>query len=484
MKSIVKFIFFIVIIFTYSCSSDSEEINEPDVTPPPAVPGSVSVILTTSDERSLLSEIPIKLPFEAANGDLNITINENQINQTIEGFGAALTGSSAYLLNNNPEALEMLFGESGISLSYLRLTVGSSDFNKIGSYTYNDISGAEDLTLSQFSLDDDRLPDNPVIPVMSSILSINDEIDIMASPWSPPAWMKTNRSLNGGSLNPIYYDVYSDYLLKYLEGYREAGITIDKITVQNEPLFQTNSYPTMRMNVEEQIDFIGNHFGPKLASSDLITEIVGYDHNFRVDDDPDYPVTLLSDAQASRYVNAIAYHAYGGVPSDINQVTRAFPDVDIYFTEQSGIQNAGTTFETEMRFFMRNVFMGTLRRGSKAILLWNLALDQNGGPQNGGCSVCRGVLTVTNGTTNFKNVDYYMLGHFSKYVDPGAQVLSTNEFQGILENVAFRNPDGSKVLVVFNSSNTPSPQNISVTIGENSFNYSIPRGALVTFKWN
>lgn len=476
-----------IIFAVIGCSSnDTSPTNgddEPGPQPNPIV-GEVSVVLTTSDETSLLNELPEKLPFDNGEGDVTITIDENQTLQTIEGFGAALTGSSAFLLHNNTEALNTLFGDAGIKLSYTRLTIGASDFNKNGSYTYNDISDLEDLDLAQFSIETDMQDNNPVIPTAKAILAINSDMGFMASPWSAPAWMKSNRSLKGGSLDPKYYGVYSDYLLKYLMAYKQEGIPIHTITVQNEPLFETSAYPTMKMNASEQVVFIGGHFGPNLEASDLTTSIVGYDHNFRVDEDPDFPVTLLEDPEASKYTNAIGYHAYGGTPNDISKVTTRFPDAGIYFTEQSGIQNAGTTFGGEIDFFMKNVFMGTLRRGAKAILLWNLALDENAGPQNGGCGVCRGVLTITSGGTILKNVEYYMLGHFSKYVDSGAQVIATNELPGILENVAFKNPDGSTVLVVYNSSNTEGSQNLQVKIGDKSFTYRLPKGALATFKWN
>ncbi len=469
------------------CSNDSNTSNReeegPEPNPTPVV-GEVSVILTTSDQTALLNELPNKLPFSDEEGDLTISLDDNQSLQTIDGFGAALTGSAASLLRNNTEALNMLFGDTGIALSYVRLTVGSSDFNTNGSYTYNDISGVEDLNLSAFSIDEDKQDNNPVIPTAKAILGINDDMGFMASPWSPPAWMKRNRSLNGGSLNPEYYEVYANYLIKYLMAYQEEGILINTITVQNEPMHESPSYPTMKMEASEQAEFIGEYFGPVLASSGLSTSIVGYDHNFRVDEDPEYPITLLDHPEASKYTNAIAYHAYGGTPNDISKVTQRFPEAEIHFTEQSGIQNEGTTFGGELDFFMKNVFMGTLRRGARTVLLWNLALDENAGPQNGGCEVCRGVLTVTNGGTITKNVEYYMLGHFSKYVRPGARVIVTNELTGILENVAFKNPDGSIVLVVYNSSNTEGSQKLKVNVGNKGFTYMLPKGALVTFKWN
>ncbi len=462
-----------------ACGYDDDGIQRPE-----SVEGEVSVIITTSDEISLLRELPGRLPLVApSQANLVITIDDTQTLQTIDGFGGALTGSTAVLLNGNNDAIDMLFGENGIRLSYTRLTVGASDFNGSEAFTYNDIPSGEDLSLDQFSIDRDKADDNPVIPMAMSILNVNSDMKFLASPWTAPAWMKTNNSLNGGSLQTQYFNVYSDYLMRYLNAYKDEGIDIHTITVQNEPLNALDTSPTMFMSATDQADFIGDHFGPKLAASDLTTKIIAYDHNFTVNEDPDYPVTILSDPEASQYTNAIGYHAYGGQPEDIERVTNQFPNAEIYFTEQSGIIGTdGTNFGGEINWFMRNVFMGSLRRGAKTVLLWNLALNENNGPEIGECRVCRGVLKITSGGTIIKNVEYYMLGHFAKYVDPGATVISTENFPGTLENVAFKNPNGSYVLVVQNPSS--STQEISVVLGSESFGYIVPRGALITFKWN
>ncbi len=479
------------ITFIIGCSTDKEETptiptdGMPDTPPPTDSNGVVSVVITSGDGRTTLNELNTKLSLtNEVSGDVVISIDQNSKLQRIEGFGGALTGSSAFLLRDNSQALDALFRDDGIRLNYTRLTVGASDFNRNGTYTYNDITSVEDITLQEFSIAEDFEDDNPIIPVVKNILAINADMGLMASPWTAPAWMKNNRSFNGGSLLQQYYGVYSAYLIKYLEAYRDEGILIDAITVQNEPLYEANQYPTMKMTALEQATFIGDHFGPLLRASSLETQIIGYDHNFREPADPDFPLTLMSDPEASSFTNGIAFHAYDGNPSAIDIFRNQFPNVDIYFTEQSGIQNSGTTFGGEIDYFLKNVFVGTLRRGAKTVLLWNLALDQNGGPINGGCTVCRGILTVNGDGTFTKNVDYYILGHFSKYVDTGARVLATNPLTGVLENVAFENPDGSKVLVVYNGSNQSAAQNLNVTIGNANFQYAVPQGALVTFKWN
>ncbi|WP_185154338.1 glycoside hydrolase family 30 beta sandwich domain-containing protein [Fulvivirga sp. M361] len=449
-----------------------------------ATDGEVEVHITSLDGSSLLRQLPTKLNFskEALSGTL-VEISETEQGPAIDGFGAALTGSSAYLMHNNEAAIKDLFSEEGISLSYLRLTMGASDFNKNGSYSYNDINEAEDLSLSQFSIAEDKASDNPMIPVAQAILAANSEVSIMASPWTPPPWMKSSKSYIGGSLLKAYYGVYADYFIKYLQAYAAEGIPVGAITVQNEPLHEPKTYPGMKMSALEQADFIGNHLGPKLEAANLSTDIIAYDHNFYVEEDPDYPITVLQDTKAGIYAKGVAYHAYGGAASDIDLLLTQFPDAEIHFTEQSGIIGEQTSFKGEIVWFMENVFAPMLRRGAKSILLWNLALDENNGPKNNGCQTCRGVITITSTKNIVKNPEYYLLGHFSRFVKPGAMRLKTADFKGQFENIAFENSDGSKVLVLLNTSNADDKQ-IQVNIGSGSFGYTLPANSLVTLRWD
>lgn len=476
------FLFFMLLLISLgsSCKEENEEEMDKDKK------GVVTVYVTALDGASLLNELPNKLPFteEAPNPSV-IDFSSANTGQTIEGFGAALTGSSAYLLNKQDEAMKAIFTEEGIAMSYVRLTVGASDFNKNGSYTYNDITAAEDTDLSEFAIEMDKINDNPVIPMAQRALELNSAITIMSSPWSPPAWMKTSKSYIGGSLLPQYYDVYANYFIKYIKAYGAEGIAIDALTVQNEPLYEPATYPGMKMSATEQADFIGNHLGPKLDSAGIDTKIIAYDHNFYVSEDPDYPVTVLSDPQAAKYVDGVAYHAYGGTAADIDKVLNKFPDANIYFTEQSGIDgnNGPVNFKGEIVWFMENVFAATLRKGAKAILLWNLALDESGGPANEGCQVCRAVVTVKADDSFVKNPEYYLLGHFSKFVKPGAKRIITDDFVGSFESVAFENTDGSGVIVLMNKSGG-TDQPITVQTEQGSFNYILPANALVTLKWN
>ncbi|MEM7548834.1 MAG: glycoside hydrolase family 30 beta sandwich domain-containing protein [Bacteroidota bacterium] len=482
MRSLLKAIFLLVscsLVFggCGGCTSSEEE------TDPIVEVGNIEVTLTSLNGSTLLQQLPENLGFSDQGNGAIINITESDKGPPIQGFGGALTGSSAFLLSGNKEALNALFAENeeGIGLNFVRLVMGASDFNRNGNYTYNDIVEAEDPDLSEFSIANDKIADNPVIPVAQSILGINNNISFIASPWTAPPWMKSSRSFIGGRLLPQYYSVYADYFAKYIEAYAEEGIEISGITPQNEPLHEPSTYPGMLMSASEQSEFIGNHLGPTFEMGGLLTKIIAYDHNYRVESDPEYPLKVLRDADASRYTNAIAYHAYGGNPTDIDKVLDEFPDTEIYFTEQAGIQNEGTSFSGEIGWFMSNVFSPIMRRGGKGILLWNLALNENGGPTNNGCLTCRGVITVTGSGTVVKNPEYYLLGHFSKFVNPGARRLITNPVSGTLENVAFENPDGSRVIVLMNSSS--SEEEITINSRSNKINYTLPAASLATLKW-
>ena len=472
-----------LVILMVSCTDDAIEFDSQQISD-----GEITVIMTTEDGKSLLKEFPGKFKFTTDNLNIEqvLTIDEEIKGQVIDGFGAALTGSSAFLLNGNTEALNSLFGPEELALTALRLTIGASDFNKNESFTYNDLGegSVQDLELTGFSIEQDKTDENPIIPVTKEILKINPMIQIMSAPWSAPAWMKTSGILNGGSLNNQYFDVYADYLIKYLNAYNNEGITIDLISVQNEPLNENSNYPTMKMDAESQAELIGSHLGPKLQNSFPQTKIVAYDHNFTEPENPDFAIEVLTDDKVKNYTNAVGFHAYNGSPQDMMLLNEKVPDAEIYFTEQSGIQNEGTTFGSELNFFMRNVFIGPMRRGAKAVYLWNLALNENFGPTNGGCTNCRGVLQITSGGTLFKNYEYYMLGHFSKYVKPGAVVIQSNDPGDTFENIAFQNPDGSKVLILYSTLDTTDVQDIEVKVGNKKFKASLPRRALLTLLWD
>src|SRR5690606_24168769 len=344
-----------------SCSNSEDGSTTPPPSPPSQnngnVIGSADVWVTTGNKTKLLSQQSSVAIYDNNATDYpSVSVDFSQQYQEIDGFGAALTGSSAYVISqmnaSQKEALlKDLFSEQeGIGLSYLRLTIGASDFS-LQDFTYDDLpAGSTDQNLEQFSIAEDEAY---VIPVFQSVLGYAPDIKIVSSPWSAPAWMKDSGSLGGGSLDPQWYGVYGDYFVKYINAYANHGITIDAVTPQNEPLHETGGYPTMEMTATEQAEFIKSSLGPKFQQAGLTTKIIAYDHNF---DQPSYPISVLGDLEAAQYIDGSAFHAYGGDVSAMNQVHAAFPDKNLYFTEVSGGEWS-TDFSSNLRWNIGNIFI-------------------------------------------------------------------------------------------------------------------------------
>lgn len=462
-----------------------EKNNGPDDPPIPSDTTGAKVYITKGDQSRLFEKAgTVSIRKQAGNSSPIITIDTAVTFQVIEGFGAALTGSSAYLINRKMSEgargtlLNSLFNPAtGIGISYLRLTIGASDFS-LSDFSYDDMpAGQEDFGLEHFNLSQDTLD---VIPMAKEILAINPDMTFMGSPWSAPAWMKTNKSMIGGKLRTECYDVYADYFVKYIQAMGQQDIRIDAITPQNEPLYFTANYPCMEMQPEEQLTFIRDHLGPKFQNANVGTKIILYDHNW---DRPDYPITILNDPQAKQYVAGSAFHAYGGQVGAMSTVHNAHPDKGLYFTEISG-GAWSNDFSENLMWNMQNIFIGTTRNWSKTALLWNLALDENYGPQNNGCNNCRGVVTINSGSGMVtKNVEYYSLAHFAKFVRPGAIRIRTTTPQelGAIQTVAFQNTDGSKVLVAANTGNVDKVFNVKQ--GEKYFTYTLQSMTVITVVW-
>lgn len=453
----------------------------------PVVPdlGKAKVWLTRGDKIKLLSQ----------EGDLSIrstvpeewpvlTADTTILFQEVDGYGAALTGSSAYLLNKvmttaqRQTILKQLFSPTeGIGISFLRLTMGASDFS-LSDYTYNDLpANTTDFSLENFSLSRDL---EDVVPVLKEILTINPNIKLMGSPWSPPAWMKTNQSLKGGKLRPDCYDVYADYFVRYIQAMKAQGIQITHVTPQNEPLYFTAAYPCMEMQADEQANFIKDHLGPKFVAANIATKIINYDHNW---DNTAYSISILNDPQANQYTAGSGFHAYAGSVSAMTAVHLAHPDKELHFTEISGGAWA-TNFEDNLIWNMQNIFIGTAKNWSRSALLWNLALNQNYGPTNNGCANCRGVITInqSSGEVTF-NEEFYSIAHFTKVIQPGAHRIGHIYAQSLtnIEAVAFMNPDGSKALILTNYDDQY--KTFSVKQGKKVFSYAVPSRSVVSFKW-
>lgn len=245
---------------------------------------------------------------------------------------------------------------------------------------------------------------------------------------------------------PQYYGVYAQYFVKYIQAMQSKGISIDAITIQNEPEHGGNN-PSMLMTATEQATFIKNHLGPAFQNAGINTKIIVWDHNC---DRPGYPIDVLNDPQAKTFINGSAFHLYAGNISALSQVRQAHPDKAIYFTEQ--YTSSTGSFGGDLKWHLRNVVIGSMRNYSRNALEWNLANDATFGPHTpGGCTVCKGALTIS-GNVITRNVAYYIIAHASKFVPAGSVRIESNLY-GNLQNVAFVRPDGKKVLIVENDGN-------------------------------
>lgn len=415
----------------------------------------VQVWLTKGDQSVKLQQQSTAYFSGTSNTGTTIEVDASQVFQNVDGFGYTLTGGSVQVINQlnatkKQELLNDLFGSSGIGVSYLRISIGASDLNS-EVFSYDDLpAGQTDPTLSQFSI----VKDQAVIQMLKDILMINPNIKILATPWSPPVWMKDNGNSTGGSLKPEFYGTYAQYFVKYIQAMQAQGIKIDAITPQNEPLHPGNN-PSMYMTPGDQAAFIKNNLGPAFQAANITTKIIAYDHNC---DNPAYPLAVLNDAAANPYVDGSAFHLYAGDISALSTVHNLFPNKNVYFTEQW--TSSTGTFSGDLDWHIKNVIIGSMRNWSKTALEWNVANDSSFGPHTpGGCTQCKGAITINSTTAYDKNVAYYIIAHASKFVPSNSQRIASTQPDN-LSTVAFKTPAGKTVLIVQNSNSTDKTFNI------------------------
>lgn len=416
----------------------------------------------------------------ATPGAGTIHINSQETYQSMDGFGCTLTGGSAQLIMKMDAAsraklLQELFGHQPdqLNMSYLRISIAASDMND-HAFSYDDMpAGQTDTALAHFNLGPDA---TSVVPVLQQILKINPSLKILGSPWSAPVWMKDNGDTRGGSLQPQYYQAYARYLVKFIQVMQQQHIPIDAITVQNEPLHPGNN-PSMKMLPEDQAIFVKTALGPAFEKAGLKTKIIIYDHNC---DRPDYPISILKDREAAKYIDGSAFHLYGGKIEAMSEVHDAFPNKNLYFTEQW--IGAPGHLKRDLDEHIRLLTIGASRNWARTVLEWNLAADpqQNPHTDRGGCNGCLGAITLDSNAV-VRNPAYYIIGHASRFVLPGAvRIGSTSDEQ--LPNVAFRRKDGRMVLIVLNHSTQA--QDFSVDVDNNKhFAARLNAGAVATYVW-
>jgi glucosylceramidase len=443
---------------------------------------SVSVALTTPDLAKALTAEP-SLRFAAtATSTATIAVDDSQRYQTIDGFGAAMTDSSAWLLEEQltpaqrDDAMRRLFDPTrGIGISFLRVPLGASDLAR-NHYSYDDLpAGERDLGLKRFSIEHDHAY---IFPAMRQALALNPAIRVMLTPWSPPGWMKTRDSMIGGSLRDDAAEDFAAYLTHAVQAYEKAGVPVRYVSLQNEPLYETRDYPGTLMPAAQETKLIGSFVGPALAAIGHPQAILAYDHNW---DHPEYPLTVLADSAAAPFTAGSAFHCYGGDVSAQGPVHDRFPSKGLWMTECSG----GAWQRGNLLAVTAKLVIGSTRQWAKAVVLWGLVLDEKNGPNTGGCHTCRGFVTVDRSASPHKLVytaDYYAIGHASRFVHPGAVRIGSNDpAGGALASVAFRNTDGSIALLVL--SNAKTDTQFAVSWHGKHFDALLPAGSLATYVW-
>ena len=432
--------------------------------------------ITSGDKTKLLQQQPA-INFAANTSSVGnvLTLYPSIMFQSMDGIGFCMTEGSAEVISSLAEAqqnallTELFDKNSGLGISMLRVSIGASDLSS-SNYSYNETSG--DTNMANFSLAGPDL--TYLIPVLKKALAINPDIKILATPWSPPRWMKSNNSWIGGSLNTASYAAYANYFVKYIAAMKAQGIAIWGITPQNEPENPSNN-PSMLMNSTEQKNFINANLGPSLATAGYsAVKIIAFDHNC---DNTTYPIDVCNN---SNYVDGAAFHLYAGNISAMTTVKNS-TNKNVYFTEQ--YTGSGGSFSGDLGWHMQNVIIGASNNWAKAILEWNLASNSAIGPYTtGGCNTCLGAITINNSSSYTRNVSYYIVGQISKFVRAGAIRFGVSSTSSSLVATAFSNVDGSIVLIAYNSNSTA--QTIKVNSGINSFIYSVPASSVATFVWN
>jgi glucosylceramidase len=483
----------VLIVGLFACgSNNNSNANGGENTEP--LDGDVTVYVTTSNRSLDFARKSVNFSDKENMSPTTITLVPATSYQTMDGFGAALTGSSCYNLlkmkqDDRTKFLKETFSHTdGFGHSYIRISIGCSDFS-LSEYTCCDTKGIEN-----FALQDEEK--NYLIPVLKEILAINPDIKIMGSPWTCPRWMKVNNltdlqpynSWTGGQLNPIYYQDYAMYFVKWIMAMEAEGIKVYSVTPQNEPLNRGNS-ASLFMGWDEQRNFVRDALGPKIQSAGLSAKIYAFDHNYNYDNMPEqsnYPLKIYNDAAAASFLVGAAYHNYGGERGELNNIHNQRPDKELIFTETSiGTWNNGKNLEVRLPDDMREVALGTINNWCKAVIVWNLMLDSERGPnRDGGCQTCYGAVDINKNDykTITRNSHYYIIGHLSSVVKPGAVRIGTTGYTA--DNImysAFENADGTYAFVLLN--NTQENKKITVSDGVHHFAYDIPAKSVVSYRW-
>ncbi|MGC1470252.1 MAG: glycoside hydrolase family 30 beta sandwich domain-containing protein [Sphingorhabdus sp.] len=438
---------------------------------------SVEGWLTSADGSQRLAPmagiVAIQLP---AGQQADIIVDPKQRFQRMAGFGASITDATAWLIQTrmtekarNELMRELFSPRDGIGFSVTRITIGASDFSQ-KHYTYADTPGnpVADIAPAREHL----------IPTLKTMRKINPGLQVIATPWSAPAWMKTSNSLIKGRLKYEHYGSFARYLVSYTLAMRKAGAPVDILTIQNEPHFEPDNYPGMRVEPAERAAFIANHLGPLMRRSLPGTKLLDWDHNW---DQPESPTAVLSDAKAAAFVDGVAWHCYAGDVAAQSVVRDRFPSKEVWFTECASGNWSGD-WSKSFNWTIRNLIIGSTRNWAKGVVMWNLALDEKHGPHLGGCGNCRGLVTINSQSGEVtREPEYYAFAHASRFVRAGSVRVSSMSADKAIESVAFqKGRNGPVTLIALNGSEAE--RKVTFAIGRKTYSATMSAGAVATFR--
>lgn len=437
--------------------------------------GGIEVWVTDASRR-FSHESPISWKAGGEASEDAIHLMPDQKFQEVLGFGAAFTDAACYMFNElDPAAREKLFHElfhpSEMGFSVCRTCIGSSDYStKVYSFDEAD----PDPELTRFSIDHDRAY---ILPMLSEARKVNPDIFLFSSPWSPPGWMKSSHSMLGGNMRRQYMPSYANYFVKFLRGYAAAGVPIDAVTVQNEvDTDQDGRMPACIWPQEYEVDFIRNNLGPTFRSNGIQTKIWMLDHNYNLWG------RVLSSLEAPGlrdYCNAVAWHGYVGKPEAMTVVHKAYPKLNMYWTE-GGPDYTDPQYATNWCDWSKT-FTGILQNWCQSITAWNFALDEHGRPNIGPFS-CGGLVTINSQTKDISySGQYWAFAHYSRLIRRGAHRFASDGKGEDVTHAAFENPDGSRVLVVTNAGPAR-----TILLAENAMTAEckLAEGSVTTFVWH
>ena len=441
----------------------------------------VQVLLTTADGRARLADRRAVSFHSRTTAAPDIVVEDQRRYQQFDGVGASLTGASAAVLGSlsgeaRHRVMEDIFSSHGAGLTILRQPVGANDFS-VGSYSYDDVpTGQSDPDLSRFSFGADA---GTVLPLVREAAAIAPSLAVVLSPWSAPAWMKSTGALVGGTLRPEDADAYARYLAKAVQAYDAAGAPVRGLTVQNEPSFSPPGYAGMTLDQGQQRSLLVDRLPAALRAAGVSPHVWALDDNFDRWPEAD---ALLSDPAVRAVVTGVAFHCYSGDVSALRELRARHPGVPVAVSECSG-GSWSPDFSRDLRFDAHTLIVQGIRNGASWLVKWNLALDPAGGPTNGGCPSCSGLVTVDPATGQVsRSATYDAWAHVGRFVRPHARVIgSTTYGEHHLETVAFLNPDGSHALVAYNDAGTAA--HFDVRWRGRAFTYALAPGSLATFSW-